>query len=174
MPKKGEVLSQEQLQRLAEIRKKAQETKAMKAQLKKVAKEEERSKLKQDYEEKVLKKTTAPVAVEQIEEQVDETDKDIYPTQNAVIESEVSDDEDVVTSKVKRRPKQQPTEPNYKSLYYKAKLERLQAEHQHQQFLQQYSQMPPQQHAVDVAKHQLKSKANKMAYESVYRSLFGL
>jgi hypothetical protein len=172
MPPKGRVMTEAELKRLAEMRVLAQQTKTKQKEIRAAIKQEAKEKLERDYEEKVLKKQQPPAPpIEQIEE----TDKDLYP-QNAVIESEVSDDE-VVTSKAKQsklKPKPQPTEPNYKSLYYKAKLERLQQDRDQYQFLQQYSQLPPQQHAIDIAQSQLKSKANKLAYEQTYRSLFGL
>ena len=61
-------------------------------------------------------------------------------------------------------------------MYYKHKLDLLtsqqQQQQQQQQFQQQYAQLPSQAHAIDIARDALKSKANKMVYESVYKQLF--
>ena len=90
--------------------------------------------------------------------------------QNAIIYEQSDDDEPEVTSK----PMKQKKEPSvsYKELYYKQKLETLQASQQQQQFNQNYGQMPVQNHAIDIAKHNLKSKANQLVYDSVMKSLF--
>jgi len=174
MAKKGEVMTPAQLERLAEMRKKAQETKKMKAELRKTEKEEEKENLRKKYEEKVLKKKETPPP-----EQVEETDINVYEPINPEPQSESEDETPTPKPSRKSRSKpiditpQPPTE-NYKQLYYKKKLERLEQDQQQQQFLQNYSQLPPQHHAIDIAQNTLRSKANKAVYESVYKSLFGL
>ena len=75
----------------------------------------------------------------------------------------------------KRQPKASPisTEPDYKQLYYKSKLEALQSKNQEEQFRNQYARLPPYAHTIDIAKHQIKERVDKAVYDNVYKSLFG-
>lgn len=153
-------LNELQVRALAEGRKKAMENRKKKAEVNKVLKKEKYEKLEQDYENIVLKKG-----------QKKTLDIDLHQEkpQNAVIH-EQSDDEPEVTSKTIKQKKE--PEMNYKQLYYKSKLEALQASQQQQQFNQNYAQLPVQAQAVDIARHNIKSKANQLVYDSVMRSLF--
>lgn len=75
-----------------------------------------------------------------------------------------------------RRPKATPsipTKPDYKQLYYKSKLEALQAKNQEEQFRNQCARLPPYAHTIDIAKHQIKERVDKAVYDNVYKSLFG-
>jgi hypothetical protein len=165
-PKPKRVMTEEQLRKMAEGRLRGLETRRKNAQIKQTIKQEKHKKLDEDYESIVLKKG--------------QKQQDVAPPQhappppekpkNAVIQEQSDDDEPEVTSK----PMKQKKEPvvSYKELYYKQKLEALQASQQQQQFNQNYGQMPVQNHAIDIAKHNLKSKANQLVYDSVMKSLF--
>jgi hypothetical protein len=153
-------LSEEHLRKLADGRKKGLETRRKNMEIKQALKKEKSVKLEQDYEAIVLKKGT--------KKQLD-IDLPQEKPQHAEIQ-EQSDDEPEVTSKTVKQKKE--PEMNYKQLYYKQKLETLQASQQQQQFNQNYGQMPVQNHAIDIARHNIKSKANQLVYDSVMRSLF--
>jgi len=178
MPAKGQKITDpEVLDRLKRMREKANETLKKKREITQAKRDERKQNLEREYEEKVLKKKTQPI--------IEETDKDIYPTTITPPpqQSESDNDEvnDVLPSKPNRKTNkvcETQAETNYKQLYYKAKLDSIssqqQQKQQEQQFFNQYSQLPPQQHAIDIAQQALKTKANKAVYESVYRSLFNL
>ena len=159
-PKQKRVMTEEQLRKMAEGRLRGLETRRKNAQIKQTIKQEKHKKLDEDYESIVLKKG-----------------QDVAPPpppekpQRAVIQEQSDDDDEPeVTSKPMKQKKE--PEMNYKQLYYKQKLETLQASQQQQQFNQNYGQMPVQNHAIDIAKHNLKSKANQLVYDSVMKSLF--
>lgn len=167
--------------RLEKARLKGLETRRMKAELKKQSKQEEKEALRQAYEEKVLKKkpTTKPKqVVADTNEEIEETDRELYPRKHITddeCESETeSIDEPIVT--VKQKTKKQPkanTEPNYKNEYYKMKMLKLQQHDEQQQFQQSYARASPQTHMVDIAKSQLKSKIDNEVYNRVFKDLFG-
>ena len=179
-------LSERQLKALAENRKRALETRQMKAELKKVKEREKKEALKAEYETKVLGKVSQPKTEAKTEPSVEETDVEIY--KQAPKPEPPSDDDDdfpielVKASKPLPKPKAQakpkaPTpsaEPNYKQEYYRLKLASLQQSQQQQQFYNQYSQLPPHAHAVDIAKHQITNKVNKDVLDRVYKELFSL
>jgi hypothetical protein len=150
-------LTESQIRALAEGRKRSMENRIKKSEVNKALKKEKYEKLDKDYETIVLKKGQKKA----------DADPPPEKPQNAII-YEQSDDEPEVTSK----PMKQKKETSYKELYYKQKLETLQASQQQQQFNQNYGQMPVQNHAIDIAKHNLKSKANQLVYDSVMKSLF--
>lgn len=173
------------IKRLAAARLKGLETRRMKAELKKIEKAEEKEALKKTYEEKVLKKAPPQKKAEEVAE--DETDKEIYSNQPTVESDGASDselDSEPVVSKpkVKHTAKKPSTKTsnfieetpmNWKNEYYKMKMMRLQEQNNHQQFMHSYSQMPPQQHMLDIAKSQLQNKVNKELMSRVYNDLFG-
>jgi membrane-associated HD superfamily phosphohydrolase len=180
MPPKGQPITDPAtLERYAEMRKKAQETLAKKREITEARRQERKKEFEKTYEEVVLKKKAPPPP----QTVVEETEKDIYPTPPS-IQSESEDEDEEPTPKLNKKSKSKsapvgiPVEPNYKQLYYKAKLDSMtsqqQQNQQQQQFLNQYSQLTPQQHAIDIAQNALKSKANKAVYESVYRQLFNI
>lgn len=160
------------LKRLAEMREKANAVRRKKAELKRAEKEASKKDFEKRYEEKVLKHQK-PV--------IEETDKQIYePPPSKPAEDDDEDDYPIEmvahrpkTSKAKPKPQpEQPKEPNYKQMYYQHKLSQLQAQQQEQQFLQQYARLPPYQHAVDIAKHQIKQRVDDEVLGSIYRGLF--
>jgi adenylate kinase family enzyme len=153
-------LSEEHLRKLADGRKKGLETRRKNMEIKQALKKEKSVKLEQDYEAIVLKKGT--------KKQLD-IDLPQEKPQHAEIQEQSDDEPEVISKTVKQ--KKEP-EMNYKQLYYKQKLETLQASQQQQQFNQNYGQMPVQNHAIDIARHNIKSKANQLVYDSVMRSLF--
>ena len=153
-------LSEEHLRKLADGRKKGLETRRKNMEIKQALKKEKSVKLDKDYEAIVLKKGQKKTL---------DIDLPQEKPQHAEIQ-EQSDDEPEVTSKTIKSKKE--PEMNYKQLYYKQKLETLQASQQQQQFNQNYGQMPVQNHAIDIAKNNIKSKANQLIYDSVMRSLF--
>ncbi len=173
--------------RLEKARLKGLETRRMKAELKKQSKQEEKEALRQAYEDKVLKKkpTTKPKeVVADKNEEIEETDRELYPRKHNTddeCESETeSIDEPIVTvkQKTKKQPKQpkQPkanTEPNYKNEYYRMKMMKMQQQDEQQQFQQSYARASPQTHMVDIAKSQLKSKIDNEVYTRVFKDLFG-
>lgn len=172
-------MTEEQLKRLADARKKALEVKKMKGELTKARKAEEKAKLKEEYETKVLKKTqpTPPTPPPSpVSQPIEETDKDIYEKEQPQPTEEEEYPVELVPKGKGKKPKAlpvQPTEPDYKQLYYKSKLEMLQAKQQEEQFRDQYARLPAYAHTVDIAKHQIKERVDKAVYDSVYKSLFG-
>lgn len=172
-------MTEEQLKRLANARKKALEVKKMKAELNKAKKDEEKAKFQEEYDTKVLKKTStpppAPVQEPPTPPPVEETDKDIYESQMTHSQEEEEYPVELVPKGKKRQPRASPIpyEPDYKQLYYKSKLEALQSKTQEEQFRNQYARLPPYAHTVDIAKHQIKERVDKAVYDNVYKSLFG-
>ena len=160
-PKQKRVMTEEQLRKMAEGRLRGLETRRKNAQIKQTIKQEKHKKLDEDYESIVLKKG-------QKQQDVAPPPPPEKPQRAVIQEQSDDDDEPEVTSK----PMKQKKETSYKELYYKQKLETLQASQQQQQFNQNYGQMPVQNHAIDIAKHNLKSKANQLVYDSVMKSLF--
>ena len=172
--------------RLEEARLKGLETRRMRAALKKTEKEESKEALRKAYEEKVLKKQSQPQQPQPQKAQptIEETDREIY--EKAVVNSDSDAESDTeapspksAKAKASKPPKASKTEPvvdapNYKQMYYAAKLQRLQQEEQQTQFVNSYSSMPSAVHAADIARQQLKSKVNKEVYDRVYRDLFGV
>lgn len=163
------------LKRLSEMREKANAVRRKKAELKRADKEASKKDFEKQYEEKVLKVKPKPV--------VEETEKEPYePAPSQPAPSEADDDDFPVETVAKTpktsRPKAQsappppPKEPNYKQMYYQHKLSQLQAQQQEQQFLQQYSRLPPYHHAVDIAKHQIKQRIDDDVLGSIYKGLF--
>ena len=181
--KRRKPASEKVLKALEEGRLKGLETRRMKSELKKKSKEEERQALKKAYEEKVLKKK--PVEPKETIEDIETTDKEIYPVKHKAKSDDESDsdDENVVVPKPKRKAKgktktnadvmEQPNQPNYKQEYYRAKLEKIRQQDQQQQFIHNYSQAPPQIHAHDIARTQLKNKIDSEVMARVYKDLFG-
>lgn len=170
------------LRRLANARLKGLETRRMKAELKKAEKEAEAQKLKQAYNEKVLKKTPIKKAAV-VEEEAEETDKEIYQNQPTAADSESDADEAPVpkAAKPKAVAKKTPTTKvaadgtpmNYKQEYYRLKMMKIQQQDEQANYMQSYAHMPPQQHMVDIARNQLQSKVNKELMSRVYSDLFG-
>jgi hypothetical protein len=155
----------------------------LKAELKKVEKEAEKEKLKMAYEQKVLKKK--PAEPKETIEDIETTDKEIYPVKHKAKSDDESDsdDENVVVPKPKPKAKGKtktnaevvdyPNQTNYKQEYYRAKLEKIKQQDQQQHFMQSYSQLPPQQHMADIARNQLQNKLDKEVMARVYKDLFG-
>lgn len=82
-----------------------------------------------------------------------------------------------------RQPRAPKAEPDYKQEYYKQKLSLLQkqqaAQQQQQQqqlqqaqFVQSYAQMPPYNHAIDIARNSLRKKADDAMLKKVWQDLF--
>jgi len=162
------------LKRLAEMRQKANEVRRRKAELKRAEKEASKKEFEKNYEEKVLK-VKKPV--------VEETDKQIYEQPPPKAEDDDDDDFPVeMVAKTTKPSRAKPTgvsppstkaEPNYKQMYYQHKLSLLQQQQQQQQFYQNYAQLPPYAHAVDIAKHQIKQRVDDEVLGSIYKGLFG-
>ena len=176
--------------RLEEARLKGLETRRMKAELKKHDKEAEKEKLRQAYEQKVLKKT-ASVPAPKAEEETEETEEEIYRNQptagdDSASDSDIEEEPTPVKAKATPKPKattlkKPPTKSlnsigetpmNYKQEYYRMKMMKLQQQDQQAQYMHSYSQMPPQQHMIDIAKSQLQSKVNRELMSRVYNDLF--
>ena len=173
-PKVDKRKTPENLARLAEMRIKAAEARRKRGQISKVKKEEKKAAFEKEYEAVVLKKQ--PNAVKKTEQPIAEeaTDKEVYENQTtAEIESE--DEEPQYVPKVKAKSSQRAPsykEPNYKQDYYRHKLSMLQQQHEQATFANQYSQLPPQQHVVDIARNQLKTKVDKEIMNRVWNELF--
>ena len=168
-------LTEEHLKKLADARVKAMEALRKKKELTQARKQEAKEAFDKEYEQKVLKKKQAPKQASP--PPVEETDKEIYQAPPSKEESD--DDEDYPIQMVPKAPRKTktsspppPQEPNFKQMYYKHKLDALQAQQNQQTFLQQYSQLPSYNHAVDIAKSQIKERVDKSVYENVYRQLF--
>lgn len=151
-------LTEKQLKALAENRKRALETLAKKKAITQALKEEKRKELDAKYEEVKKKQSSENVEV------VDEDE----PTD---VEDEVPVHKPLKKTTPAPRPIA-PQEPNFKQLYYKAKLERLSAAQQQQHAMYQYAQAPPQIHAYDVAKQNLAQTANAEVYKYAFNSIF--
>lgn len=173
-------VSEEKLRILAENRLKGLETRKKRQQIKLAEKAEAKQKLEQEYEAKVLKKKAQPPKQIPIEE----TDEPVYPQPQASPEEEsepdVPSENDELPPAIKQRAvpraKPQPSAPNYKQEYYKYKLQQLSAKQMHEQQMQQqmqsYMQLPPYFHAADVARQQLKSKADDAVLKLAFNSIF--
>lgn len=154
------------LRRLADMRIKANEVRKKKAELRRVEAEERKAEFDKKYKEKVLKDKTEP--------RVEETEKPIYPEPAAPPPTE----DDETESEEENEPlppvlPPTPAEPNYKQMYYKAKLDAMQQQADQKQFVQNYQSMPYAYQAADIARQNLKNKANKQVLDQVYQSLFG-
>jgi hypothetical protein len=174
-------LTEEQLKKLADARKKAIEVRKQKGELNRAKKQEAKDKFQEEYDAKVLKKSPAKPAPK--ETPIEETDKDIY---EATSPPPTEDDYPIEIVKKSKAQGSAPArrkeggngddnplkEPNYKQIYYQHKLAMLQAQQQEQQARQNYAQLPPYQHTIDIAKHQIKERVDKTVYENVYRQLF--
>jgi hypothetical protein len=170
-------LSEEKLRILAANRLKGLETRKKRQEIKLAEKAEAKQKLEQEYETKVLKKK-APPPPKQVP--IEETDEPVYEQPPEQTQDSEPENEPLPPQRQKAAPraKPQPLEPNYKQEYYKYKLQSMSAKQQQEQQIQQqmqsYMQLPPYFHAVDVAKQQLKSKADdavlKLAYSSIFPS----
>jgi len=143
-PKKSQ-LSEERLLALAEARKKAMESNRKKW----AAAKEKREQVKKAVVEKAEKQCEEMLQKRTIN--IDEPTQDVAPPSQ---ESHV------------------PKEPDYRQLYYKAKLERLSQAEQQQQAIHKYANAPPQVHAYDIAKERLAKAANDEVYKYAYRSIF--
>lgn len=158
------------LKRLAEMRAKANEVRRKKAELKRAEKEASKADFDKRYEEKVLK-AQKPVA--------EQTEKEPYEPAPPKEEDQSEDDFPVEmvakSSKRTAKPKAAPApppEPNYKQMYYQHKLSLLQQKQQQEQFLQQYSRLPPYAHAIDIAKHQIRQRVDDAVLDNVYKDMF--
>ena len=168
--------SEKVLKVLQEGRLKGLETRRMRAELKKTSKAEEKEALKKAYEERVLKKKTTETT-----DVVEETDKEIYPVNNKPSKESNDDDGDseyedepvVVPKPNAKATAKTMKETNYKQEYYKIKMMKLQEQEQQQNFMQSYTQLPPQQHMADIARNQIQSKIDKEVLARVYREMFG-
>lgn len=168
-PKK--VCDEATLRRLAEMRLKSVQTRKMKAELKKTKKETEKEQLKQEYESVVLKKN------EPIKQPIEETDEEIYKRNN-VNDNDDEDDESDVEEVVKpkkntRKNKIVPETPNYKNEYYRLKLETFQRKRDDENFMNNYSRLPPYQKVADIARSQITDSVHKEVYSRVFKDLFG-
>jgi hypothetical protein len=176
-----------QLRQLEANRIKGMETRKMKAQLRKAELEENKKKLVEQYESKILKKSSSPTTPPPLptplsakNSKIEETEDPIYEeVQSAPKEGEEEgQDENYPIEIVKpkreriRAPPPVKQEPDYRQEYYKHKLTNLTKRQQEEQFTQQYSQLPAQAHAVDIAKATLVNKANKEMLSRVYNELF--
>lgn len=170
MERPKQQLTEERLQKLAMARKKAIEVRKQKGELNRAKKQEAKDKFQEEYDAKVLKK--APAKPPPKETPIEETDKDIYETTSPPPESEDDYPIEIVKKVKAKAPPAQPKEPNYKQIYYQHKLAMLQSQQQEQQVRQNYAQLPPYQHTIDIAKHQIKERVDKTVYENVYRQLF--
>lgn len=167
------------LKRMAEMRKRSLETRKMKAELKKVEKQDSKEALRKAYEERVLKKK---IDADKKQEPIEETDNEIYEkavTVESDAESEVDDVPPPKPTRVPKgtKPKAVPVmethqEPNWKQEYYKMKAQKLQEQQQQAQFYQSYTNMPPAVHVADIARNQLKAKVDKELMQRVYNDLF--
>jgi hypothetical protein len=158
------------LKRLAEMRLKANEVRKKKAELKRAEKEASKQDFDKRYEEKVLK-AQKPV--------VEQTEKEPYEPAPKPTQDDQSEDDfpvEMVAKTAKKKPKAtpapQPAEPNYKQMYYQHKLSLLQQKQQQEQYLQQYSQLPPYAHAIDIAKHQIKARVDQDVLGDIYKGMF--
>jgi len=192
---KRKPVDEKTLRVLAEGRLKGLEIRRKKAELKKLEKAEQREQINKAYEEKVLKKKNSSKPTEDV---VEETDKEIYEQPAPPKDASESDDEreePVKATKAKqtqRKPKQivgaYDDAPNYKNEYYRLKLERIKMQEreaptaltqgeatltaQQSQFQHQYASLPPQHHAIDIARNQLHNKVNQEVYNRVFKDLF--
>lgn len=185
-------ISEERRLRLEQCRVKGLETRRMRAAIREAEAKQAKDALRTAYEQKVLGKKEAatpvptppkvkfsPVAVP-----IEETDACVHPEA-----ADHSDEEfenvpqppppKPKAARVKSQPVQneyvaEPSEPNYKQLYYKEKLNGLQASQQQASFAQQYQALPSSYHAADIARQTLKNKADKVVLDRVYRELFNL
>lgn len=178
-------MTEAQIRALAAGRKLSIEKRQRAKELKQVKEKEEQDNFEREYQEKVLKKRAQPPP-KQVP--IEETDEPVYPQPQASPEEESEPDvpsENDATSEalppaIKQRAppraKPQPSAPNYKQEYYKYKLQQLSAkqmqEQQMQQQMQSYMQLPPYFHAADVARQQLKSKADDAVLKIAYSSIF--
>lgn len=163
-PKKRQ-LDETALKRLAENRKRGLETRKMKSALKKNEMVASKEKLKADYETIVLKKSQPKKSLDI--NLPDGDDPSVKDESDEEVESNITKHVQPKPSKVAK-----PQELNYKQLYYKHKLDALTQQQQQHQFNQNYSQLPIQNHAIDIAKHTIKNKANQLVFENVMKSLF--
>jgi hypothetical protein len=177
-----------QLKQLEANRIKGMETRKMKAQLRKAELEENKKKLVDEYESKILKKSSSPTppppshTSTPAKAKIEETEDPIYDEVQSAPQEEQDENYPIEIVQPRRarappQPKQIKEEPDYRQEYYKHKLTTLtkkQQEEQHNnQFTQQYSQLPAQSHAIDIAKSTLVNKANKEMLSRVYNELFG-
>lgn len=145
-------LSETQLRALAEGRKKSFETRGMKKEVNQAKKVEKKEKLKQEYEELVLKKKKQPEPEKPAEDAETQSDSESETeSQNVPLKEET---------------------PNYKQLYYKHKLTLLEQQQQEQQFIKQYQRAPSHVHAADIAKATLKQRGNEAILKQVMRDIF--
>lgn len=174
-------MTEAQIRALAAGRKLSIEKRQRAKELKQVKKKEEQDNFEREYQEKVLKKKAQPPP-KQVP--IEETDEPVYPQPQAPPEEEsepdVPSENETLPPTIKQRAppraKPQPSAPNYKQEYYKYKLQQLSAkqmqEQQMQQQMQSYMQLPPYFHAADVARQQLKSKADDAVLKLAYSSIF--
>lgn len=163
-PKKR-VMTETQLKALAEGRKRALETRKKGAEIKKVLKQEQKENLEKVYDKIVLKKFQLKKSLDI--NLPDGHDPSVKDESDEEVESNITEHVQPKPSKVAK-----PQELNYKQLYYKHKLDALTQQQQQHQFNQNYSQLPIQNHAIDIAKHTIKNKANQLVFENVMKSLF--
>lgn len=167
-------LSEDRLRKLAAARVKALEQKKKIGELNRAKAAQKKNAFQKEYDELVLGAKQQPAAP--AAPPVEETEEDIYPQPPQPAANPPEE------AAPKRRGKQAANtdapvaaaEPDYRQLYYKHKLENLQSAQQQQQFAAQYSQLPASYQAADIARHTLKSKADKAVLDRVYRDLFGI
>ena len=177
MDKPKKQLDEAALKRLAENRRKGLETRAMKAALKKKEQADQKERLKQDYETKVLGKTepTPPTKKAPVKTHapIEETDQEIYQSPQQEYHSDCESVTSPPKSKGKPRASYQPSPPNYKQEYYRLKLETMQRQHEQKMYEEQYSRQPPHQHMNYIARNAIIGNIDKAVKERVFKELFG-